>query len=462
MPLQIQSASSWPSSRVRFAIWSFLATLSFALAPLRAAERPHIVVIFADDLGVGDIGCYGGKVAPTPHIDRLAREGTRFTRYYSAAPICSPSRCGLITGTFPARWRITSYLQTRKGNRGCEQADFLDPAAPTLSRALKASGYATAHIGKWHLGGGRDVENPPKFAAYGYDEGVGTWESPEPHPDITATDWIWSDKDKVKRWDRTAFFVDKTLDFIARHKDRPCFINLWLDDPHTPWVPEPGAGEKPDTKAANTRKQLVPVLAELDRQVGRLMDAVPQNTLLLFISDNGPLPTFQGARTNGLRGSKLSLYEGGIRLPFIARWPGHVPAEKVDDTTVLGGVDLFFTLCAIAGAKFPADAKLDGEDVSPALLGQPVSRRNPLLWEYGRNNEAFAYPQGRDRSPNVAILDGRWKLLINADGTGVELYDLAADPNESHNVAADNPESANRLTRQALDWRKSLPRPPAE
>lgn len=468
MPITSNPSAGFASSRVLLASICTIASLSFAVPPHCAAERPHIVVLFADDLGVGDIGCYGGKVAPTPNIDRLAREGTRFTRYYSAAPICSPSRCGLITGMFPARWRITSFLQTRQGNRGCEQADFLDPAAPSLPRALKASGYATAHIGKWHLGGGRDVENPPKFAAYGYDEGVGTWESPEPHPDITATDWIWSDRDKVKRWNRTAFFVDKTLDFIARHKDRPCFINLWLDDPHTPWVPEPAAGEQPNAKAkkaakaANLRKQLVPVLVELDRQVGRLMDAVPANTLLFFISDNGPLPTFQGDRTNGLRGSKLSLYEGGIRLPFIARWPGQVPAGRVDDTTVLGGVDLFPTLCAMAGAKLPDEAALDGTDVSSTLRGQPVLRQRPLLWEYGRNNETFAYPPGKDRSPNVAILDGKWKLLINADGTGAELYDLAADPNETTDVSADNREITDRLIQQALTWRKSLPGPVAD
>src|SRR5439155_16766218 len=141
--------------------------------------------------------------------------------------ICSPSRCGLLTGSYPARWKITSYMHTRAGNRAHEQADFLDPKAPSMARFLKTLGYRTAHIGKWHLGGGRDVKDAPKFAAYGYDEHVGTWESPEPHPDITATSWIWSDKDKVKRWDRTAFFVERTLDFLKRNRASPCFVNLW-------------------------------------------------------------------------------------------------------------------------------------------------------------------------------------------------------------------------------------------
>jgi hypothetical protein len=166
--------------------------------PIFAAARPNIIFILADDLGCGDLSCYGGET-PTPYLDRLAREGTRFTQAYSAAPICSPSRAGLITGQHPARWRITSFLQTRKGNRACEQDDFLDPAAPSLPRTLKAAGYRTAHIGKWHLGGGRDVTNAPPFSAYGYDAAFGTYEGPEPHPEITATNWIWSPHDPVKR-----------------------------------------------------------------------------------------------------------------------------------------------------------------------------------------------------------------------------------------------------------------------
>jgi arylsulfatase A-like enzyme len=417
------------------------------------SSRPNIVFFLADDLGPGDVGCYGGKIAPTPNIDRIAREGTRFTNFHVASPICSPSRCGLITGMFPARWRITSFLQARAENRACEQADFLDPAAPSLPRALHAAGYATAHIGKWHLGGGRDVHDAPKFAAYGYDEGVGTWESPEPHPDITATNWIWSPKDKVKRWERTAFFVDKALDFLARHRDQPCFINLWPDDPHTPWVPDADDGALPK---GDTRERLARVLAENDRQIGRLLDALPANTLLIYASDNGPLPTL-GDRTTGLRGSKLSLYQGGTRLPFIARWPGHVPAGRVDETTVISAVDMLPTLCTVAKAQPPQDAKLDGEDISAALFGEPATRRGALFWEYGRNEKSFKFPQGGDRSPNVAIRDGQWKLLINADGTGAELYDMAADPTESKNLATEKTEIAQRLSEKALAWRRSLP-----
>jgi arylsulfatase A-like enzyme len=429
-----------------------------AASDLAAAERPNIIVILSDDMGCGDLGCYGGTLAKTPNIDRLAAEGTRFTQYYSASPICSPSRAGLITGMFPARWNITSYLQTRKGNRGCEQADYLDPKAPSLPRTLKQAGYATAHFGKWHLGGGRDVSDAPKFAAYGYDEHAGTYESPEPHPDITATNWIWSPKDKVKRFERTAFFVNQTLDFLRRHKDQPCFVNLWPDDTHTPWVPAA------DLPKGDTPDKLRRVLVEYDRQIGRLLAGlkelgVDKNTLLIFTCDNGALPTFEGARSAGFRGSKLSLYEGGIRVPFLARWPGHVSAGRVDDESVLGAVDLFPSLCAIAGTTPPKDAAVDGEDLSAALLGKLAARKRPLFWEYGRSSEFFAYPKvPRDKSPNGAVREGKWKLLVNADGSGVELYDLAADAKEERNVAADHSDVAQRLTEQAMAWRQSLPK----
>ncbi len=424
----------------------------------RGAEPkpPHIILILSDDMGVGDVGCYGGTLVPTPNIDRLAAEGTRYTQYYSASPICSPSRCGIITGQYPARWRITSFLQTKAGNRGCEQADFLDPQAPSLPRTLKAAGYATAHFGKWHLGGGRDVTDAPKFAAYGYDEHASTYESPEPHPDITATNWIWSAQDKVKRWDRTAFFVDKTLDFLKRNKDaKPCFVNLWPDDVHTPWVPEANApkGDLP--------RNLKPVLAEYDRQIGRLLAglkdlAIDRDTLVIFTSDNGALPTLKGARSGPFRAGKLSLWEGGVRMPFIVRWPARTPAGKLDEQSVLSALDLFPTFCALAGAKLPENYRPDGQNVTAALTGTPLpSRAAPLFWEYGRNDEFFKF--GPDRSPNVALRDGRYKLLVNADGTSPHLYDLTTDPAEQKDLAADKPDVAKPLIDQALTWRKSLP-----
>ena len=449
-----------PTKRIILAFAGLLLLAISSSSPAQTRSRPNIILLLTDDMGYGDVGCYGGDFAPTPNIDRMAREGIRFTQFTVASPICSPSRTALTTGMFPARWRITSFLQTRAGNLDCGQADFLDPKAPSLARTLKDSGYATGHFGKWHMGGGRDVVNPPHFDQYGFDEHAGTWESPQPHPDITASNWIWSKDDKVKRWDRTAFFVDKTLDFLRRHRDRPCYVNLWPDDTHTPFVPsQERLSEYPNGPAEERKFRAV--LDEYDRQIGRLFAGLKElgiddTTLVIFTSDNGPMPTFAGRRTGKLRGSKLSLYEGGIREPFIVRWPGHVPAGRTDNQTVLSAVDLFPSLCAVAGVTAPKDVQFDGENLSVALLGTPTPRANPLFWEYGRNNKSFAYPAGAARSPNLAIRDGQWKLLVNDSGEGAELYDLLADPKETTNVAAAQPETVKRLRDRVLQWRKTV------
>ena len=429
----------------------------FTLHPLTHAAdspHPHIIFILADDLGPGDLGCFGGDPQLTPHIDRLAKEGTRFTQFYSASPVCSPSRTGFLTGMFPARWQITNYLQTRQGNRSSEQADFLDPHAPSIARQLQAAGYATAHFGKWHLGGGRDVLNAPKISTYGFGESASTWESPDPHPAIESTPN--NPTPKIKRWDRTAFFVDQTLDFLRRNHSQPCFIQLWPDDVHTPWVPE-GRLAKGDTPA-----NFQPVIREMDRQLGRLFAGlkdlgIDQSTLIVFASDNGPSPTFNGTRSAGLRGAKWSLYEAGIHLPCIVRWPSHTPANQTDNTTVLSAIDFFPTLCSIAGAPLPKDVILDGQDLSTALLGHPTPRKSPLFWEYGRNPHNFLYPSGKDRSPSLATRDGHWKVLINPDSTGLELYDLSTDPAETHDLSQEKPQLANQLASTLLLWWKSLP-----
>jgi arylsulfatase A-like enzyme len=445
---------------MRILLVVLIALLNASHAIAASSVRPNIIFILADDLGPGDIGCYGGTLVKTPNIDRLAKEGIRFEQYYVASPVCSPSRCTLITGQFPARWQITSYLAAKNRNLGAEMVDLLDPQAPSLPRQLKKSGYRTAHFGKWHLGGGRDVTNAPKFAAYGYDEHAGTYESPEPDPDITATNWIWSPKDKYKRWERTRFFVDKTLDFLKRNNDQPCFVNLWLDDVHTPWIPNEQTEEE---KNPNVAKNLKLVMAQMDKQIGRLMDGlkllgIDDRTLVIFTSDNGPYPSLPG-RTAGLRGCKFSLYEGGLRLPFMARWPGVVARGVNDETTLIASVDMFPTLCHIAGAEMPKGVAFDGVDRLAALKGTPIAtRERPLMWEYGRNAKFFGYPKlPDDRSPNMAIREGDWKLLVNADGANIELYHLPTDRSEAKNVAKDYPAVAARLQSAVLEWRKSMP-----
>jgi arylsulfatase A-like enzyme len=429
-----------------------------------SSTQPNIVFILTDDMGYSDPGCYGGTFAPTPNIDRLAAEGVRFTHFYDSAPICSPSRAAFVSGLFPASLNFTTFLDTRAANRDCEQTDFLPTTAPAIARVLKAAGYATAHFGKWHLGGGRDVKDAPPFGAYGYDEHSGTWESPEPDPNITSTNWIWSPQDPVKRWERTGYFVDHTLDFLKRHRDVPCYVELWPDDVHTPWVPDlKRQGEK---ASYETRPNFCDVLAAYDVQMGRLFDGLKtlrleQNTLVIFTSDNGPLPSFNHQRTGGLRGSKLSLYEGGIRVPFIVRWPGHTTAGRVDEQTVMAAVDMFPTFCAIAQASPPAGVKFDGQDMTEALVNAPVAHSKTIFWEYGRQSKKFNYPaKPYDRSPHLAVREDKWKLLVNDDGSSTQLYDMQADPNETKNLADEQTDVTRRMRDDALAWRASLPKLP--
>ncbi len=409
-------------------------------------SKPNIVIINIDDMGYSDPYCFGGDYAPTPNIDRMAEEGLSLRQFYTSCPISSPSRVGLTTGMYPTRWGLNTFLQERAGNARHEQNDFLDSDAPSMARALKEGGYTTGHFGKWHMGGGRDVKNAPAITKYGFDEYSSTWESPDPDPKLTSSNWIWAATDEVKRWDRTAYFVDRTLDFLSRHKGKPCFVNLWPDDVHTPWVYENDEASQRESSAS-----FAIVLAELDRQIGRFMQGLKdlgldENTIVIFTGDNGPAPAFDGHRTNSFRGQKGTLYDGGIRMPFIIRWPGVIDADQVNTSSVVCMVDLFPSLCSIAGVDVPEKYPLDGKDMSEVLLGNSTAERGtPLFWEFGKT-------KGDRISPHIGVRDGDWKLLVNADGSSTELYNMATDFNEKHNVAFENPAIAERLKKAAIDW----------
>ena len=417
-----------------------------AIAQKNPSQKPNIVVINIDDMGYSDPWCFGGDYAPTPNIDRMAEEGLSLKQFYTSCPISSPSRVGLTTGMYPTRWGINTFLQERAGNARNEQNDFLDADAPSMARALKAGGYTTGHFGKWHMGGGRDVKNAPAITKYGFDEYSSTWESPDPDPKLTSSNWIWAATDEVKRWDRTAYFVDRTLDFLSRHKGEPCFVNLWPDDVHTPWVYENDEASQRESSAS-----FAIVLAELDRQIGRFMQGlkdlgIDENTIVIFTGDNGPAPAFDGHRTNSFRGQKGTLYEGGIRMPFIIRWPGVIDAAQVNTSSVVCMVDLFPSLCSIAGVDVPTKYPLDGKDMSDVLLGNSTEeRQTPLFWEFGKT-------KGDRISPHIGVRDGDWKLLVNADGSSTELYNMATDFNELHNVAFENPAITERLKKAAIEW----------
>ncbi len=430
--------------------------------------KPNVILIYVDDMGYSDISLYGGSFTSTPNIDRIGREGIVFSQYYTSCPISSPSRVGVTTGMYPTKWGITTFLNDRRSNRKNESNDYLLADAPTLAKALKKDGYSTGHFGKWHMGGGRDVKDMPQITEYGFDEYASTWESPDPDPAITASNWIWSERDSVKRWDRTAYFVDKTLDFLSRHKGEPCYVNLWPDDMHTPYVPsqeEYANGVFSGRQNAYWEKKInfTPVLSELDRQIGRLLKGlddlgITDNTIVIFTSDNGPNPSYMNERTAGLRGQKATLYEGGIRMPFMVRWPSVIKPGQKNDKDILCSVDIFPTICGIVGDKHPATDgyRLDGIDFSKVLYGKSLKRRGPLFWEFGKHFVGKNLPKSayQTRSPNLCVREGDWKLLVNYDGTGVRLYNLRDDAYETKDVSEDYPKITERLKKMVIDWFK--------
>lgn len=428
----------------------------------RNPEKPNIIFVFCDDLGFGDLGCYGNRHIQTPNLDKMAEEGLLFTNFTVASPVCSPSRVGMMTGQFPSRHAFHGHLADLKSNQRRGIPNFLDPGVMTVTQLLQSGGYATGHFGKWHMGGPQDKNAPPP-------EGYGI--------DVSAT--VLSNgqqfkKDGDTRADTSMRIMQHTLDFIESHSDQPFFINCWIVDPHSVLAPSPEQLEVYEKYAmtGNAKNRFTSalqtyyaVITDVDKQVGRLLEKLQQlnidkNTIVIFSSDNGPAPIWgSGTAHSGvgsvgpLRGCKASLYEGGIRVPFIVRWPGHTPSGKVDDTTVISGVDLLPTFCQLAGVPADDSLNLDGEDMSQAFLGAQMKRKKPLMWEYRSS------PWGRhiQISPVLAMRDGDWKLMMNPDGSRVELYNLTKNPCEVDNLANEYPDVVTDMSRELLKWHKTIP-----
>ncbi|GAA4307382.1 sulfatase-like hydrolase/transferase [Compostibacter hankyongensis] len=441
-------------------------------------SRPNIIFIYIDDMGYADLSCYGNTEMQTPNIDRLAKEGIKFTDFYVSSPVCSPSRAGAITGQYPGRNKLYGYIDSRWKNQQREMADWLDPDAPVIARTMKKAGYATAHIGKWHLGGGRDIGNAPLPGEYGYDKTLVAFEGLGNRVLIRGNDGLnaasaklgnghitWVDHD----WQKTPLFVDTTIAFIREHAQEPFYVELWFNDVHDPFEPRPDLMKK-FKKFANDKfkQQYFATLYEVDEQVGRLLDmldktGLAKNTIVVLASDNGPTDWpryyrddyYPPGSAGYFRGRKWSLYEGGIREPLLVRWPGHIGPGKVDSTTITCNIDLFPTLCRLADVPVPGD-RLDGEDMSRAWAGRPQQRKEDLMWVYGFNDSFLKPANPRYRSPELAIREGQWKLLVNGNGTHLELYDLKNDIAESENVSAQHPDIAKRLSEKVIGWWKSM------
>lgn len=429
------------------------------LGATRKDSPPNIVFVFVDDLGFGDLACYGNGKIRTPYLDRMADEGILFTNFSVASPVCSPSRVGVMSGQYPSRLSFHGHLAALDINHRRGMPNYLDPGVETLTKILKAAGYSTGHFGKWHMGGPQDKSAPPP-SAYGIDVS-GT---------VLSNGSAYK-KEGDKRAHSSMRIMQHTLDFIEANAQKPFFVNCWLIDPHSALAPsEEQLAEYPELESrakefTSTTQVYSAVITDIDKQVGRLLEKLDQlglseNTLLVFSSDNGPAPVWgldtahSGAGSTGpLRGCKASLYEGGIRVPFIVRWPGKTPSGMVDDMSILSAVDLLPTFCSLAGVNISKDLKLDGEDMSKAFLGTPVERSRPLMWEYRYR------PWGRhiQISPMLAMREGDWKLLMNPDGSRTELYNLRLNPCEVDNLANEYPGIVKQMSEKLVNWHKELP-----
>ncbi len=426
-------------------------------------KKPNILFIFADDWGWGDLSCHGHPYVKTPNIDRLADEGTDFHRFTVASGVCSPSRTAAMTGHFPARYNIDGHFAWVSSNAKRGMPDWLDPEAPFLPRMLQKAGYRTGHFGKWHLSNNM-IPDSPLPEVYGYDR---AWafncagEQMPVHEDA---------RESIK-------FIEKA------HKDgRPFYINLWIHEPHTPFHTVPRFEWRFRDIENKGDRIYASVLSHADDRIGEVLDTldrldIAEDTLVIFSSDNGPAravgqPKLElqydsatGAGwgvaasrgvTGGRRGYKAALFEGGIGVPFIARWPGNISAGKVDPVSLISAVDLLPTFCEIAGFEFPKDYIPDGMSILKVLMGEAMqSRPKPLYW---KAQSAWPAPKDRpDHWVSWAIVHETWKLVANRDLDHVELYRIDADLSESANVAESHAEAVHDLLVMIKNWQEAMP-----
>ena len=456
---------------------------SEALKPLRIAnpnaEKPNVIIIYTDDLGYGDLGCYGSKAIRTPHIDRLAKAGLRCTDYYACSGVCSPSRAGLLTGRYPFRSGMTGNpypADEAKGrvlvrNLGGQMSALgsmdlhegyatsgLSNKEMTIGSALKLAGYRTAMVGKWHLG---DFGKQPEFhpMKFGFDSYYGV-----PHASGMRPCPLYRGEDKLEEdildilGELTSLYTSESIKFIESAKDQPFFLYLAHTFPHQPLAASANfAGKSKGGKYGDT-------VEEIDWSVGQIVDAldragVTDNTLIIFTSDNGPW--FEGS-AGMLRGGKGQSMDGGFKVPFIAKWPKRIKANT-ESSELITNLDIFPTLLHLAGVEQPSDRVIDGKNIAGLLTG--VAPKSPTEaffyyhydelqavrvgnWKYIRKTNLYIWPVPLDAEALTS------KLGANQLGTErmPVLYDLSLDPGEKYNVLALYPDIALKLDRWMSTW----------
>ncbi len=448
-------------------IWLVAPALWLTGLPTRSAEpQPNVVFILADDLGYTDVGCYGSRYYETPAIDRLAREGVRFTNGYTCGPNCQPTRAALMSGQYGPRTGVYTVGGIDRFNwrsrplRPVDNVAILPLDRITLAQSLKRAGYATGMFGKWHLG--QDGEHHP--ARRGFDEAI---VSMGKHYDFVTSPSVEYPPGTYL----ADFLTGRAEDFIRRQRARPFFLYLTHFGVHSPFEAKvdlvarfrnkPGAGGHRDPTYAA-------MIASVDESVGRILALLDElklseKTLVIFSSDNGGVGGYDreglgpagGITDNApLRGGKGMLYEGGVRVPYMFRWPGRIRSGTTRIEPI-NSVDLYPTLLALAAARPPAGYTLDGTSYAPLLTGNPPpSGRPPLYWHFP--GYLGAGPGRWRTTPAGSIRSGDWKLIEFFEDGRRELYDLTNDPSERRNIAEAHPERVTQLRAALAAWRNTV------
>ena len=446
-----------PSWLLVFSIFIFKLGLS-----LSAQTQPNVVILLADDLGYKDVGCYGGPVK-TPAIDQLARDGVRFTDFYSGCAVCSPSRATLLTGRHHIRTGVYSWIHDEGQN------SHLLLRERTIAEILKDRGYSTAHIGKWHLGLPTKNRSKPTPSHHGFDYWFTTWNNASPSHK-NPNNFIRNGQAVGPLEGYSCQLVaDEAIDWLEnhRHPKAPFFLNLWFHEPHAP-IAAPDKivstyGELKDRAAVYSG-----TIDNTDRAISRIVEKLNQmivreDTLIIYASDNG---SYRDDRVGNLRGKKGSNWDGGIRVPGIFSWPAVIPKNRVEKQPA-GLVDLLPTLCGLLNLEVPQDRMIDGSDLSPLLKGKPDSfkRHQPMFWHLQKSR------------PIVAMRDGDFSLVANPDYEistsnmfqeqwiprvkdggykDFQLFDLSKDPGQKQNMASEYPELLKNLKSKLLQINQSV------
>ena len=445
----------------------FLALAAGIIAPLtapaaeKAASKPNILIVLSDDLGYGDLACYGNEVVETPNLDRFAKEGLRLTSCYAAAPNCSPARTGLMTGRTPYRVGIYNWIPMFSPMH-------VPKSEITIATLLRKHGYATAHCGKWHLNGRFNLSGQPQPSDHGFQHWFSTQNNALPnHHD--PDNFVRNGEAVGQLKGYSADLVAKeALDWLTekRDKTKPFFLFLCFHEPHEPIASAPKYAQKYAKFKDPAREAHHGNITQMDAAFGRLMAALDEQnlreeTLIVFTSDNGPAITaiHPYGSAGPLRSKKGFLYEGGIRVPGMIRWPGHVQAGSESDEPICG-VDWLPTLCAITGIEPPQDRPIDGSDIRPLFAGQPVKRKTPLYWQFHHVQSGpqvamregdwkiVGFTSGQNPPPTADITEEAMEHINSATLESFALYNLKTDIGETTNLAEKEPARLKKMSEQ--------------